>query len=149
MSTDLRIKALELAIQFGPNDEVVARADAYLAFLLGGAVDVAIPPTKAAPVKKTEAKETGPQQTKEPVATATEATGSTQTQNSAPADVADEAPTIDYADVKRLILGISSKIGRDAATKLLGEFGVERGPDLKPADYAAFVAKAEPLLAGV
>ncbi len=140
MSTDLRIKALELAhIPGEPREMCVARAEAYLAFLLGSSADVATPSTKTASAKKDADKP----KAEEPKAETVEVADQPETETTS-----EEAPAVDYSEVKRCILGISSKLGRDVATKLLGEFGVEKGPDLKPADYAAFVAKAEPMLEG-
>lgn len=139
MSTvDYRLEALKLAIQFGHPDEVVDRANAYLAFLLGGSADVATPPARTTKTKDAEKAKEEPKT----------ATVEVADQPKAEEPEAGEAPAVDYSEVKRCILGISSKLGRDVATKLLGEFGVEKGPDLKPADYAEFVAKAEPMLSG-
>lgn len=49
--------------------------------------------------------------------------------------------------VKPLILKINTAKGREAATAALGKFGVTKGPDLKPEQYAEFVAHATELLA--
>lgn len=52
-----------------------------------------------------------------------------------------------YADVKPLILKINTAKGREAATAALAKFGVTKGPDLKPEQYADFVAYANEVLA--
>lgn len=61
---------------------------------------------------------------------------------------ASEAATVEYPAVKKLILDLVAKKGRDAATTLLGEYGAKGGGDLKAEDYAAFAAKAEALING-
>jgi membrane protein involved in colicin uptake len=58
------------------------------------------------------------------------------------------APATTYEDVKKAILEVSKVKGRDAAIKLLGKFGAEKGPDLqsKPETFSKFVAAAKELL---
>lgn len=140
---NLRLEALHHANanhHGGKPEEVVARAAAYYAFLLGGAADVSTASTKT-----TTTKDKSPDKPKEE---AKAETVEQETANQTTETTHPEQPAVDYNDVKRCILGISSKISRDAATELLGKFGVTKGPDLKPADYAAFVAQAEPMLEG-
>lgn len=54
-----------------------------------------------------------------------------------------------YEDVKKAILEVSKQKGREAALKLLGEFGAEKGPDLQktPEKFGPFLARAKALLA--
>ena len=49
--------------------------------------------------------------------------------------------------VKPLILKIITVKGREAATAAFAKFGVAKGPDLKPEQYAQFVAHANEVLA--
>lgn len=58
------------------------------------------------------------------------------------------AAAVTYEDVKKAILEVSKQKGRDAALKLLGEFGAEKGPDLQktPEKFGPFVARAKALL---
>lgn len=54
---------------------------------------------------------------------------------------------VTYDQVKPLILKINAAKGREAAAAALGKFGVSKGPDLKPEQYAPFVAHANEVLA--
>ena len=54
---------------------------------------------------------------------------------------------VTYDQVKPLILKINAAKGREAAAAALGKFGVSKGPDLKPEQYAEFVAHAAEVLA--
>lgn len=54
---------------------------------------------------------------------------------------------ITYDQIKPLILKVNTTKGRDAATSLLAEFGVTRGPELKPEQFAAFHKRATEVLA--
>lgn len=54
---------------------------------------------------------------------------------------------VTYDQVKPLILKVNTTKGRDAATALLAEFGVTRGPELKPEQFAKFIARAAEVLA--
>jgi hypothetical protein len=58
----------------------------------------------------------------------------------APSPAVAVAP-LTYDQVKPLITGWTK--GRDALVALLAEFGAQRGTDLKPEQYADFVAKAK------
>ena len=55
------------------------------------------------------------------------------------------SPVATYDDVKRAILELSKKKGRDAAVKVLSEFGVASGPELQktPEKFGAFVESAK------
>lgn len=55
------------------------------------------------------------------------------------------APT--YEEVKHAIVKLSGSKGRDAVVSLLSEFGAGKGPDLKPEQFADFIAKATQLVA--
>lgn len=73
---------------------------------------------------------------KKDAATAQELTG-----DAAPAG----GDTTTYEDVKRAILEVSKAKGRDAAIKVLAQFGATKGPDLqsKPETFGPFVAAAK------
>ncbi len=58
------------------------------------------------------------------------------------------AESATYDDVKKAILKLSSAKGRDQVVSVLGQFGAAKGPDLKPEQYAAFVAKVNDALRG-
>jgi hypothetical protein len=63
--------------------------------------------------------------------------------------VDDKPAEVTYDHVKTLILEVSKQKGREAALKLLGEFGAEKGPDLQktPEKFGPFVTRAKALLA--
>jgi len=54
---------------------------------------------------------------------------------------------VTYDAVKTLILKLSGSKGRDAAAGVLAGFGVAKGPDLKPEQYAAAAKELEAALA--
>lgn len=96
---------------------------------------------KRAPKPKTETpsetvKEDAPA-TAEPAPT-DEASSSTS-QSEAPSDIT-------YPDVQARVIGLA-KHSRDAATGLLGEFGVSHGKELKEEQWAEFVAAADAKIA--
>lgn len=74
-----------------------------------------------------------------PSATTEEASSSTS-QSEAPSDVS-------YPDVQARVIGLA-KHSRDAATGLLGEFGVSHGKELKEEQWAEFIAAADAKIAG-
>jgi hypothetical protein len=58
-----------------------------------------------------------------------------------PREVAVEAPAaIEYAQVAQAIID-AFKADRAKVIAALGKFGAKKGPELKPADYAAFLAE--------
>lgn len=61
----------------------------------------------------------------------------------APAPAASPAPSLTYPDVSRAILALGQAKGRDAAVKLLAEFGVAKGTELKPEQWEKVKAEAE------
>ena len=73
-----------------------------------------------------------------PSATTDEASSSTS-QSEAPSDVS-------YPDVQARVIGLA-KHSRDAATGLLGKFGVSHGKELKEEQWPAFIARADELIA--
>lgn len=73
-------------------------------------------------------------------------TGKAKADKAAPAKK--EEPAVTYDQVKELILKVNQEKGRPAIEELLSGFGVKKGPELKPEQYAEFVAAAETLLAG-
>ena len=75
--------------------------------------------------------------------------GATAQQPAAEAAAATTSPaaaSVTYDQVKAAITRAANAKGRDAVLILLKEFGVAKGPDLKPEQYADFVAKANTLL---
>lgn len=62
--------------------------------------------------------------------------------------VASPAPGTTYDDVKRVIVKMSGLKGRDQVLAVLGQFGAARGPDLKPEQFADFIAQADAAMAG-
>lgn len=52
-----------------------------------------------------------------------------------------------YDDVKAAIVKLSGAKGRDAVVACLQQFGAAKGPDLKPDQFAAFIAAVEKALA--
>ena len=58
-----------------------------------------------------------------------------------PREVVAEAPAaIEYAQVAQAIID-SFKVDRTKVIAALGKFGAKKGPELKPTDYAAFLAE--------
>jgi len=99
------------------------------------------------PEKETTAKKT--------TAAATEAAASTQSTAEAGAGAAQEkkadnseasnkaAEVPAYTTVVSAINKLAQGKGRDAAVAVLSKFGVTRGPELKPEQYAAVIAECE------
>jgi len=54
--------------------------------------------------------------------------------------VVDAPAAIEYAQVAQAIID-SFKVDRAKVIAALGKFGAKKGPELKPADYAAFLAE--------
>ncbi len=54
--------------------------------------------------------------------------------------VVDAPAAIEYAQVAQAIID-SFKVDRTKVIAALGKFGAKKGPELKPADYAAFLAE--------
>ena len=101
---------------------------------------------KGKPEKDTTAKKT--------TAAATEAAASTQSTAEAGAGAAqekkadnseasDKAEVPAYTSVVSAINKLAQGKGRDAAVAILSKFGVTRGPELKPEQYAAVIAECE------
>lgn len=113
----------------------------------GHAAETAKEEAKAKPEKETAAKKT--------TAAATEAAASTQStaeagagavqekkaDNSEASDKAADVPA--YTTVVSAINKLAQGKGRDAAVAVLSKFGVTRGPELKPEQYAAVIAECE------
>jgi len=64
----------------------------------------------------------------------------------APASTAATDP-VNYEQVKQVVIAITKTKGRDVAVAALAQFGVAKAQDLKPEQYADFVAQAKALLA--
>lgn len=61
-------------------------------------------------------------------------------------DAGSTPPTeVTYDQVKAAILKVVTSKGNEAATKVLAQFGVAKGPALKPEQYVAVVAACEAL----
>lgn len=123
--------SLELAIQ--QNTEAVNR---LVAILEKGT----LPPAAAAVVAPVEEKAEEPKPAKKAKA------------EKAPEPAKAEEPAADakvysYQEAATAITKLASSKGRDAAVSLLKKFGVAKGPELKPDQYAAVVAEAEKALA--
>ena len=115
-------------------------------------------PAQAEAVKTAEAAETSkPAATSKPKAEAKKAEASPSTgttsesaASAAPSDTGastgSAAPT--YDEVKAKILLLAKEKGREATTALLQRHGVAKGPDLKPEQFAEFIADAEKVMAG-
>jgi len=58
-----------------------------------------------------------------------------------------KAADVTYDTIKPLIIKYNQVKGRDAATALLAEFNVTRGPELKAEQYAAFHKRIVELMA--
>lgn len=65
----------------------------------------------------------------------------------AAAPTADGAASVTYEDVKAAILKLSQAKGREQVVAALTAFGVAKGPELKPEQFAGFIAKANELVA--
>lgn len=68
-----------------------------------------------------------------------------------------DAPVLDFAalaeqpsydQVKAKLLALSKEKGREPTVTLLSRFGATRGPDLKPEQYAKFIADVDAIFAG-
>lgn len=91
-------------------------------------------------------------QKKTPEAKKSENAPSSGSTNESPASAAQSAtgasPPVTYEDAKKALLNLSKEKGREAAVTLLQRFGVQKGPDLKPAQWAEFIKDAEAVIAG-
>ena len=76
---------------------------------------------------------------------ATGAAAQTPAAESAP--TAPAAASVTYDEVKAAILKLSQAKGREQVVAALTEFGVAKGPELKPEQFAGFIAKANELVA--
>lgn len=61
--------------------------------------------------------------------------------------VASPASGATYDEVKRAIVKLSGQKGRDQVLAVLGQFGAAKGPDLKPEQFAEFIAQADAAMA--
>lgn len=67
-------------------------------------------------------------------------------ESAAAAPPASTAAPATYDQVKPLILKINTAKGREAALAALAKFGVDKGPDLKPEQFAEFIEYANEVL---
>lgn len=96
---------------------------------------------KRAPKPKAETpSETAPEAEPATAEPAPTAEASSSTSQSA------ELEAVTYPDVQARVIGLA-KHSRDAATGLLGEFGVSHGKELKEEQWAEFVAAADAKIA--
>lgn len=63
-----------------------------------------------------------------------------------PAPVADDAPQATYQGAAAAITKLSRVKGRETAVALLGQFGANKLPDVKPEQFADVIAKANELM---
>lgn len=134
--------SLEIALQ-----ENTAAIHALIAAIQSGAVPAAAVNVEAPAAKKSaaavkEAASSGQKNTKvaDPAPTAEE-----PAKSEAAGTRATEQPT--YDQVAKAITALAKAKGRDVAVGLLKEFGVAKGPDLKPEQYADALAAATAKLA--
>lgn len=59
-----------------------------------------------------------------------------------PLEAPKEEPEVSYQQVSEAILAYNTKNGREKTLALLSQFGVAKGPDLKPEQYEEFLAAA-------
>lgn len=95
-----------------------------------------------------------PAEAKKPAATASSLNGAKQP-TTAPAETApaeeakaEPAAAIDYDQVKAKVLALAQSKGRDVLVALLQRHGAAKAPDLKPVQYAAFLADIDAINAG-
>jgi hypothetical protein len=68
-------------------------------------------------------------------------------------EVAPAAPEVaptkgpSFSEVADKLIAVAETVSRDAAIKLLAQYGAAKAPDIKPAAYAMFIAAADGLLA--
>lgn len=70
-----------------------------------------------------------------------------QPKEEAKAAKTDTAAAVTYDQIKPLIIKLNTTKGREAAAGLLAEFGVTRGPELKPEQFADFFTRVTAALA--
>lgn len=132
-----------------------AQLNAFLAAMQIGAapasLDVptgpAAPLTEKAPVKETTSKKSAPKTQAEsaptqPIAEAVAVVASEPKQEALNEPETAPASPVPYADVIAAINSLAAAKGRNTAVELLSKFGVSKGPELKPEQYADFVATA-------
>lgn len=107
---------------------------------------------KAQPAGKPKAEKTAAAKTEPAAPTSPTAEAAQTSAADAPAKKdepsAPAAETVTYDHVKAAILDMSKVKGREAALKLLAQFGAEKGPDLQktPEKFGEFIAAAKKLL---
>lgn len=118
---------------------------------VGGAPDV----TAAADKAISDAKKPAPAPTKTDASAPKEAAQASEVKKAevqekpaAKAEAADSAPAPTYDDVKAKVLALSKEKGREPTVQLLQRHGVEKAPDLKPAQYADFIKDVDAIMAG-
>lgn len=134
--------SLEIALQ-----ENTAAIRELISVILAGNGAPLAPAAETAPAKKPAAKVAKGQ--------ATDGQTNTNSAGSAPAaeeqvakqdDAPVEAPT--YEQVAEAIKNVAKGKGREVAVAILAQFGVSKGPDLKPEQYADVLAVANAALEG-
>lgn len=141
--------ALQLAHQLAGVDAyapAAVRADAEVKTVSIGATTTATT-TKPAATEK-------PAEVKKQTAQAGQSTGTTKesTASAAQSGTGESTGTTEALaydpHVKTQILTLSKEKGRQTVEALLSRYGVQRGPDLKPEQFAGFVNDAKRILAG-
>lgn len=124
----MSIEALFLGLTAAVNNLTAAVREAS-GLAPGAAVP---PPTVDAPIAAKPKAATKPKPAPEPIEPA------------APVETAAEAKPVEYADVKKRVLGLLQAVGRDPALAFLKEtWGVASAQDLKPEQYADAVEKLQ------
>ena len=75
-----------------------------------------------------------------------DAASATTDEASSSTSQSEEPSAVSYPDVQARVIGLA-KHSRDAATGLLGEFGVSHGKELKEEQWAEFIAAADAKIA--
>jgi hypothetical protein len=121
---------------YKPRNQEAAAGQASPAGATGGVTDAGKAGEQpAAPTSTVPPVATAPTQTAAPAQTVTPA------QSAAPAAAATAE------EVQTVVAGVFERHGYDVASQLLQRFGVSRGRDLKPEQYADFVAMGRKVLA--
>jgi hypothetical protein len=141
MNVENRIKAIELAIQHKAIDaaaNVIGTAESFLDFIEGRSAK----PAQAQPEKPAAAQTASAPTVSQPAAP-TQAAAS-QSPPAAQTATTPVAPAVSYeADIGPKITAVS-RAGSAAKAELialLDKFGAKRGPEVKAADYPAFLAE--------
>jgi hypothetical protein len=128
MTPEIRLEAVKIASAIHRDvDSIITSAERLVHFVSGASTDAK--PTK--PTKQTQPATQPPADTAAPPSAQSTAAQEPAASTSKPGVV-----TLVYDDVKKLILKLTP-INRAAALKVLSDHGVQKGPDLKPEQFAS------------